>query len=207
MYWVYMLYHSGKLCDYYMNENNINRSDNCLSHQRYKIRNGFGIGTVTLTYKQTRLHNCGFLRASTNEQGVSRARGSLEAFACERGMTIWGSVANFSSLLNYMPVIVNNRVRWKRMVVDFKGTHFPKSVILHAIFFYVRYPVSYCDLTDHQINDGLQSAPFRISHHSRHRSGPHDPKEPVHKRQPITIQRLCGARSVTTAMISTLLIY
>ena len=34
------------------------------------------------------------------------------------------------------------------MTVDFKGTHFPKSVILHAVFFYVRYPVSYRDLQE-----------------------------------------------------------
>ncbi len=26
------------------------------------------------------------------------------------------------------------------MAVDFKGAHFPKSVIVHAVFFYVRYP-------------------------------------------------------------------
>ena len=25
-------------------------------------------------------------------------------------------------------------------MVDFKGAQFPKSVILHAVFFYVRYP-------------------------------------------------------------------
>ncbi len=31
------------------------------------------------------------------------------------------------------------------MAVDFKGTHFPKSVMLHAVFFNVRYPVSYRD--------------------------------------------------------------
>lgn len=34
------------------------------------------------------------------------------------------------------------------MAVDFKGTHFPKSVILHAVFFYVRYPVSYRNLQE-----------------------------------------------------------
>lgn len=32
------------------------------------------------------------------------------------------------------------------MTVDFKGAHFPTSVILYAVFFYVRYPVSYRDL-------------------------------------------------------------
>lgn len=34
------------------------------------------------------------------------------------------------------------------MTVNFKGTHFPKSVILHAVFFYGRYPVSYRDLQE-----------------------------------------------------------
>lgn len=34
------------------------------------------------------------------------------------------------------------------MKVDFKGAQFPKSVILHAVFFYVRYPVSYRDLQE-----------------------------------------------------------
>lgn len=34
------------------------------------------------------------------------------------------------------------------MTVDFKGAHFPKSVILYAVFFYVRYPVSYRDLQE-----------------------------------------------------------
>jgi putative transposase len=28
-------------------------------------------------------------------------------------------------------------------MVDFKGAHYPKSVILFAVFFYLRYPVSY----------------------------------------------------------------
>ncbi|MRN47573.1 IS6 family transposase [Brucella sp. 10RB9212] len=34
------------------------------------------------------------------------------------------------------------------MSIAFKGSHFPKSIILHAVFFYVRYPVSYRDLQD-----------------------------------------------------------
>lgn len=34
------------------------------------------------------------------------------------------------------------------MAVNFKGTHFPKSVILHAVFFYTRYPVSYRELQE-----------------------------------------------------------
>lgn len=34
------------------------------------------------------------------------------------------------------------------MTIDFKGAHFPKTIILHAVFFYVRYPVSYRDLQE-----------------------------------------------------------
>jgi putative transposase len=31
-------------------------------------------------------------------------------------------------------------------MISFKGVHFPKDVILYAVFFYVRYGVSYRDL-------------------------------------------------------------
>lgn len=33
-------------------------------------------------------------------------------------------------------------------MIDFKGVHYPKSVILHAVFFYVRYAVSHRDLEE-----------------------------------------------------------
>lgn len=33
-------------------------------------------------------------------------------------------------------------------MIDFKGVHYPKLVILHAVFFYVRYAVSYRDLEE-----------------------------------------------------------
>jgi len=33
-------------------------------------------------------------------------------------------------------------------MVNFKGAHYPKSVILFAVFFYLRYPVSYRDLEE-----------------------------------------------------------
>ncbi len=33
-------------------------------------------------------------------------------------------------------------------MIDFKGVHYPKSVILHAVFFYVRYAVTYRDLEE-----------------------------------------------------------
>ena len=34
------------------------------------------------------------------------------------------------------------------MTIDFKGIHYPKDVILHAVFFYVRYAVSCRDLEE-----------------------------------------------------------
>jgi putative transposase len=33
-------------------------------------------------------------------------------------------------------------------MVDFKGSHYRKDVILYAVFFYVRYAVSYCDVEE-----------------------------------------------------------
>ncbi len=41
------------------------------------------------------------------------------------------------------------------MVVDFEGTHFPNSVVLYAVFFYVRYPVSYRDLQEIMAERGV----------------------------------------------------
>jgi putative transposase len=34
------------------------------------------------------------------------------------------------------------------MIIDFKGAHCPKAVIVHAASFYVRYAVSYRDLEE-----------------------------------------------------------
>jgi putative transposase len=33
-------------------------------------------------------------------------------------------------------------------MIDFKGAHYPETVILHAVFFYVRYSVSYRELEE-----------------------------------------------------------
>lgn len=41
------------------------------------------------------------------------------------------------------------------MTVDFKGSHYPRSVILHAVFFYVRYGVSYRDLEEIMAERGV----------------------------------------------------
>ena len=34
------------------------------------------------------------------------------------------------------------------MTISFKGAHFPKDIILYAVFFYLRYNVSYRDLEE-----------------------------------------------------------
>ncbi|TAL43313.1 MAG: IS6 family transposase [Methylovulum sp.] len=41
-------------------------------------------------------------------------------------------------------------------MIDFKGTHYPKDVILHAVFFYVRYAVSYRDLEEILAERGIK---------------------------------------------------
>ena len=42
------------------------------------------------------------------------------------------------------------------MSIDFKGSHYPKDVILYAVFFYVRYAVSYRDLEEVMAERGVQ---------------------------------------------------
>jgi putative transposase len=41
-------------------------------------------------------------------------------------------------------------------MIDLRGVHYPKSVILHAVFFYVRYAVSYRDLEEILAERGVQ---------------------------------------------------
>ena len=50
------------------------------------------------------------------------------------------------------------------MAVDFKGAHFPKSVIVHAVFFYVRYPVSYRELQEILDERGISVDHARCCH-------------------------------------------
>ena len=40
-------------------------------------------------------------------------------------------------------------------MIDFKGLHYPKAVILHTVFFYVRYAVSYRDLEEIMLERGV----------------------------------------------------
>jgi putative transposase len=42
------------------------------------------------------------------------------------------------------------------MKIDFKGNHFPKIVILFAVFFYVRYGVLYRDLEEIMAERGVE---------------------------------------------------
>ena len=40
-------------------------------------------------------------------------------------------------------------------MINFKGTHYPKDVILYAVFLYVRYAVSYRDLEEIMLERGI----------------------------------------------------
>lgn len=42
-----------------------------------------------------------------------------------------------------------------RALSNFKGAHHPKSVILYAVYFYVRFPVSYRDLEEIMVERGV----------------------------------------------------
>ena len=42
------------------------------------------------------------------------------------------------------------------VAIEFKGNHFPKSVFLYAVFFYVRYGVSYRDLEEIMAERGVE---------------------------------------------------
>ena len=42
------------------------------------------------------------------------------------------------------------------MSIDLKGSHYPKDVILYAVFFYVRYGVSYRDLEEIMAERGVE---------------------------------------------------
>jgi putative transposase len=54
-----------------------------------------------------------------------------------------GSVAKFSKIRDNALFL-----EIKIAMISFKGTHYPKDVILYAVFFYVRYGVSYHDLEE-----------------------------------------------------------
>ena len=42
------------------------------------------------------------------------------------------------------------------MTIYFKGSHYPKDVILYAVFFHVRYAVSFRDLEEIMAERGVQ---------------------------------------------------
>jgi putative transposase len=42
------------------------------------------------------------------------------------------------------------------LMIDFKGSHYPKDVVLYAVFFYVRYAVSYRDLEEIMEERGVE---------------------------------------------------
>ena len=49
-------------------------------------------------------------------------------------------------------------------MICFKGAHYPKSVVLYAVFFYVRYGVSYRDLEEIMAERGGFCRKFYAKH-------------------------------------------
>ena len=48
-------------------------------------------------------------------------------------------------------------------MISFKGAHFPKDIILYAVFFYVRYAVSYRDLEEIMEERGIKVDHFTLN--------------------------------------------
>ncbi|WP_269145079.1 hypothetical protein [Pseudosulfitobacter pseudonitzschiae] len=55
---------------------------------------------------------------------------------------------------------------WSKAVgaIEIKSVHYPKSVILHAVFFYLRYVVSYRDLEEIMAERGVIVGHATLNH-------------------------------------------
>ncbi|MBB4096224.1 hypothetical protein GGQ79_004783 [Ochrobactrum pecoris] len=67
-----------------------------------------------------------------------------------------GLCRKFLDIPRYTSLLCMVKEGVKRMAVEFKGAHFPKDVILYAVFFYVRYPVSYRELQEILAERGIR---------------------------------------------------
>ena len=75
---------------------------------------------------------------------LGASNGSVAKFSC---FQIYSQL--ISVLLRLIPQLV------RIMAIDFKGCHYPKSVVLYAVAFYLRYPVSYRDLEEIMAERGV----------------------------------------------------
>ena len=57
------------------------------------------------------------------------------------------------------------------MTISFKGAHFPKEVILYAVFFYLRYGMSYRDLEEIMAEIGVELDHARLNRWVRRYAG------------------------------------
>ncbi len=60
-----------------------------------------------------------------------------------------------------MPSILSGKVNY---IINFKGSQYPKDVILYAVFFYVRYAVSYRDLEEIMEARGVEVDHATLNH-------------------------------------------
>jgi putative transposase len=59
---------------------------------------------------------------------------------------------HFEFILNLQP----DKQEVEIFMINFKGSHYPKDIILYAVFFYVRYAVSYRDLEEIMAERGVE---------------------------------------------------
>ena len=69
-----------------------------------------------------------------------------------------GSVANFVPTCQVKLSFGSacSKLQEQTVTISFKGAHFPKEVILYAVFFYLRYGVSYRDLEEIMAECGVK---------------------------------------------------
>ena len=83
--------------------------------------------------------------ANCQPKGSSCAKGDVHTCPyMSQTFSVFHLLADFATWSSNKQA--SSRVYW--MSVDFKGAHYPKSVILYAVYFYVRYGVSYRDLEE-----------------------------------------------------------
>ena len=93
-----------------------------------------------------------FIKAVLGSLQIARSISLTQIFRFCRKVSL-----GFSIALN-IPYIFQKIHRQGSVNVshDFKGSHYPKDVILYAAFFYVRYAVSYRDLEEIMAERGVQ---------------------------------------------------
>ena len=89
------------------------------------------------------------MHVTTIDQDLAKNVFQVHNIDDHREMVLSQSIILFPSMSDFViNVSKSYRQDPTKMSIDFKGSHYPKDVILYAVFFYVRYGVSYRDLEE-----------------------------------------------------------